>query len=661
MLSRLISYNLDALALLHPPPLPPPTALFILLLHAFGLVLLAQVMGAPLWIAPAALGIFGLAQWIPRAREILSPAVLAPFGFVYLLVALRFLWLRVLRGELPGYFDYTLPDLRVLLGFEFLVTAALLYSTLILVSRVLNSRRQALTVCAVILASAAFAWAAVEYFGHRTYGATGSDPYAYVQMAVDLAARGTASHLFRLFPLVAETSLPWFPMVHVGYHLPYDLEGNAITVWSIAGSLPYALAYLLGGESALYLVNPLFALASVLVSGLLVWELARNESWTARIVIACTTAVLITTSNEIVNWAGATMVDTQALVFSALAFYCAVRVARRGKWAWALSAGICWGIAYFVRHTQLVIGLSFLVLYLFAPPSVPHHFRNLVVTGIAALAVALPDLWYHQTYLGNWLHPESEELALFSLGAVPATLGTLAQSAFVGAEFGWLPPFLVLGMVLYTRHQKITGSALLLWLGAALAIHLPYAALRLRDLIPEFPIAAFYIAYGGAAAVTALWRRERSRTSLAAALLIFLAFELSLVRVWNILPRATQPALPIFGTMTESQRISFNLLAQALPPNALVGASLNSGAIDLYSKRGAFRPADWSSQQLREFISLAYAHNYAIYLLQDSAAMTPIVDDLRRTHQVERVTTLDIPLFGSDPVSNAGALWRITQ
>lgn len=661
MLARLASYNLSALALLRPRALPLSASLTLLVLHTFGLVLVAQLMRAPLWIVIAAALIVAVAQAAPRARPIISPAILAPFWIVYAFVLLRFLWLRVWHGEIEGYFEYTLPDLRVLLHFEFLGVAALLYGVLILVSLLLESRAKALTLSAVILAGAVLLWAGVVYLGHRTFGATGSDPFAYVQMGVDMATRGTASHLFRVFPLISNTSLSWFPVLHVGYHLPYDLEGNAITVWSIAGSFLYSLAYRIGGEQAMYFVNPIFSVVSALVSGLLAWELARNLSHTPRLVIAGATTGLIATSNEIVNWAGATMVDTQALVYSALAFYCGLRVLRTGKWSWAIGAGVCWGMAYFVRHTQFLIALSFVPLFLLSPFPTRMRLRNLSCTLLAALVIALPDLWYHQTYLGNWLHPESEELALFALDAIPATLGAIGQSALTGAEFGWLPPFIVLGIVFYTRHEKITGTALLLWLGAALAIHLPYAALRLRDLIPEFPIPAFYAIYGVVTTIVKLWKQQRAWATLTAGLVIFLGLELGLVRVWNTLPRAAQAARPNFGTMTANQRSSFEVLSQTLPPDALVGASLNSGAIDLYSKREAFRPADWSSDELRKFVATAQEKGYDIYLLQDNATMTGVLDDLRQRYRLERISTLDVPLFGDQTDPDAGALWKILR
>lgn len=653
--SRLLAYHLSALALSIPPPLARAIVLGLVLVHALALGIGAYLARAPLWLVGIGAVIFFAAQFSPRARAIFSPALLAPFWFVYAAIVARFVWLRLARGDVPGYFEYALPDARVLLRFEFLVGAAICYSALILGARFLPPRGRALGIIARLGIGALCIWASAEFFGQRALGATGSDPYAYVQMGVDFVTRGSFAHRFELFPLIASKSIEWFPLLHVGYRLPYNALGDAITVWSPGGALAFALAYAAGGENGLYLVNPLFSLSSALAAALLAWELARRETKARRIVIASSVAALLLTSYEIVNWAGVTMVDTQALVFSTLALYAALRVQRGGAWHWALLAGIFWGAAYQVRHTQLVILCGMLPLFFLASA----RRQKLGILFASAFAVAVPDLWYHQTYLGGWLTPESQELALFSLNAMLPTLGALGQSAFIAAEFGWFIFFIASGIIFFARRARIENAALLLWLGAALLIHLPYPALRLRDLIPQFPIIAFYVSFGIVALVGALWTKRRGWANLAAACVIFFALEWSLARVWHTLPRAFDAAPPRFGAMTQAQRAAFDELARLTPSNAIVGASLNSGAIDLYARRAAFRPADWSAQALEEFLVVTQGEKRAVFILEDNAALSRVLENLRAAYSVERVGTLDAPLFGAEPIANPGALWKI--
>lgn len=665
VLPRLAAYHLSALSFERLPARSFRFSFALLLVHALGLFLVAQLMRAPMWIVGVTLFIFIAAQLRVQTRALFSPALLAPFWFVYLFVALRFIWLRALHGDIGGYFDYTLPDPRVLLQFEFFISAAFVYSLLIFASNVFNSRRRALTLTAVLAAGAILGWAVVAYAHQRTFGATGSDPFAYVQMAIDMATFGTPAHRFALFPLVAAQQISWYPVLHVGYRLPFNAQGDSITVWSPGGAFAYALAYRIAGENALYLVNPFFSWLGALVSGLLAWELARTTSVSIRILTALGVACLLATSNEIVNWAGVTMVDTQALVFTVLGFFAALRVFRTGRWIWAVAAGLFWGAAYFVRPTQLVIAIAFLPLFWFAPFSLRTRLRCLLLAAVTAFLVVLPDLWYHQTYLGSWLTPESQELALYALNAIPQTLGVIVQSVWIGAEFGWLLPFIILGIVLFTRREPISSGVLLAWLLVELAVHLPYAALRLRDLLPEFPILAFYAVYGIAVGIAALFGRRRAWLKLAAAALLFLALELGLVRIWNTLPRVIQAPRAQFGAMTSAQRASFDTIAQLTPHNAIVGASLNSGALDAYAHRSSFRPADWCTagqcDGLSEFLALAQAQHYEIYLLQDNASLTVVLNALRGKYHLEPVATLDVPLFGEQQVTDAGVLWHLTR
>jgi hypothetical protein len=126
-----------------------------------------------------------------------------------------------------------------------------------------------------------------------------------------------------------------------------------------------------------------------------------------------------------------------------------------------------------------------------------------------------------------------------------------------------------------------------------------------------------------------------------------------------------QPAPPRFGAMTQAQRASFDSLARLTAENAIIGASLNSGALDLYARRSAFRPADWCSpancKALDQFLVVTQEQGRAVYVLQDSAALAPVLNRLRKTHHVEHIADLDVPLFGDGPIVHPGALWEISK
>jgi Dolichyl-phosphate-mannose-protein mannosyltransferase len=626
----------------------------VLFVHAVGLTALArylQLDARSIVVVIAALVLFQLA--LLRTRRI-STAWLTPFFFVYAIFAIRFVFIRVLHGTTGGYFDFNLTEWGLpFLDVEAATVAASLYSALILACAFLESRRRAVLVFTTALAVLTLVWASAEYFGHRTSGATGSDPYAYVQMGVDLATRGTFVHRFDLFPEIAPLKIAWYPVVPVGYHLPMNLAGDAVTVWPPGGSVAYALAYRLGGEAAFYWINPLFSLLAALMASLLGWELTRRDTTARRLAIAVLAGVVVATANEQVVWAGVTMVDAQAEFFSAAAVFFALRAHTNPARAYPLLAGAALGAAYDVRLTQLVLALSLLIVLL------PNR-RAILWSGLAALFVALPDLWYHQLYLGGWLHPESEELALFSIASVADTANNLYQRAFAANEFGWLAPFLLYGGVQLARRARIESWALVAWVGLSLALHLPYPALRLRDLLPEFPALAFVAAYGAVILIAQLLQSPRSWLRLAASLVVFAALELFILRVWNTIPRVGEPTQPNFGYVTEAQRAAFSQLAMLTPTDAVIGATLNAGAIALYSRRDTFRPDGWNPAELREFLQTVRMKHSSVYILEDGGVIDKVLDDLH-DFKVQRVATLDVPLFGDGPVPQPGALWRIEK
>jgi hypothetical protein len=651
--SRLLRTNLSALFFRRPEPLELYETILLTAIHAAGLVALAVFFHIS-WVVVVP-GLFLLFLLQPRVQ--LSP-LLAPFLLAYGVLLIRFVFVRFLKGTIGDYYDYLLPDWGLaLFHVQAATLAAGIYSMLFCGALVLRSRRREAVAAALILAVGTVIWAGVEYSSHRTAGATGSDPYDYAQMGVDLAANGTVVHRFPLFPIFATLKLSWFPLLHVGYHLPMNEQGDAATVFPAGGALAFALAYRVFGEEGLYLVNPLFTLLSALAAGLLGWELTRDHDMALRALVASLTCILVATANEQVAWAGVTMVDAQAEFFSVLSVLLALRTRRDKSASLLLMSGGALAAAYWVRHTQIVLVASLLIIFLEGNVNFHDRARALFLSGGAALVIAAGDLWYHQTYLGGWLHPESEELALFSASAIPSSAGSLLQQAFAANEFGWLFPFLILGAVFYVRGHRTEFAAIAAWLGLSLALHLPYAALRLRDLLPEFPVVAFFTAFGLCFAVGKVMTGRRWQW--AAGLLMFASLEVLLLRVWNTAPRVWEAPRPTFGYMTQSQRASFARLATITSQSALIGSTLNDGAIELYSGRSTFRPDAWSGGELREFLSVVATSHPDVYLLDDGSAMESVLEDLRDDFVIKRVATLDVPLFGNGPDSEPGSLWKV--
>ena len=649
-----------------------------LALHLVGLGAAAYLLQLPVWVALLALILLSIVPMLLyRARRTFALQTLAPLFFLYAFVAARFVYIRVFGGAVPGYFDYNAPDLRSsLFRLEPWAICSLIYTLAIQVRylplsfragreiplakpRFLDTKtvsRNDNWVAPITLILVTFVWAGALYIGHRTHGVTGTDPYAYVQMGVDLALRGTPLHRFPLFPSVAPLNVAWSPVVHQGYHIPINSSGDAASVWPIGGSFAFALAYRLAGEEGLYLVNPLASLLLLVATGWLAWELfhdSKDRTWIAALSVA-----ILATSHTFFDWATVPMVDSQAAVFSVLAIGLAIRFARQPQLGLPILSGLALGAAYFVRHTQvLIVPTICALLWLNGAPR-GLRVRALLVAGLAAFVVALPDLWYHQVAFGGWLNLESTELNLFSFAAIGETANALTAGLLAAREFGWILPFLLYGAYRLARNQRVEFTALALWVLVLVGFHLLYPALRPRDLLPEFPPLVIIAAYGVVALVSALWNGGQNWRKLVAASGLVGTLFLLLIRVWNVFPIPFGEPQRSFGYLTAPQRASFDQIATLTPPNAVIGSSLNTGPLDLYARRETFLPIMWLPQEQDTFFAAMFREGRAIYLLDDSAGITTLRRRLEERYALLQIAKLDVPLSGILP-DTSSALWEI--
>lgn len=640
-----------------------------LVLHLAGLLAAAYLIQIPLWIAPVALaGLCVLPLLRYRSRGTFAIETLAPLFFLYVIIAARFAYIRVFGGDVPGYFDYNLPDWQsTFFRLEPWAICAFGYSIAIqiryLAGHDWSSKR--LTIARLTLDVIALGWAgSLLFLDLPISGVTGTDPYAYTQMGIDLATRGTPLHRFTLFPSVASLNIAWSPIVHTGYHIPINADGDAPSVWPPGGSLAFAIAYRVRGEGGLYGVNSWVCLLLLLATGALAEQLFTDTN--ERMWIAAISTVLLTTSHTLFDWAPVPMVDSQAALFSVLAIGLSWAAAKqqnnpRRTLLYAMLAGLALGAAYDVRHTQVLIAPAIFVLLWANELPNALRLRALVIAGAASLVVALPDLWYHQTVFGSWLTPESTELSLFSLASVDSTLNRLATDLLAAREFGWLLPFAIYGAYRLARAKRIEFIALALWGGVLVGFHLLYPALRPRDLLPEFVPLVIVIAYGIVEFIAMLWRGQSQWQSWVAPIGLLLTAWLMLIRVWNVVPLAWNHSQRPFGSLTVEQRVALRQIERLTPPRAVVGSVLNDGAIDLYARRETFIPTMWSAQEQDAFFAVMFREGRAVYLLDDSAGMTTVRHQLEARYTLTQVAVLDVPLSSVLPGDTSSALWEILK
>ena len=144
------------------------------------------------------------------------------------------------------------------------------------------------------------------------------------------------------------------------------------------------------------------------------------------------------------------------------------------------------------------------------------------------------------------------------------------------------------------------------------------------------------------------------------ALVLSLAFALVL-RSIDTLALPVTHGFGAFGYLVREQRASFTRLSVLTPPNAAIGCSLNSGAVDLYAGRLAFRPATWTPDQLLKFVHALRQENTPVYFLADGDEVNKPLSTLRQQYQLTEIARLDMPYYfpGSGSENRNVALYRL--
>ena len=335
---------------------PLSFTLFWLGLHTLGLLTLASLNRWPWWSAFIFLG-FALLPTLLRhvsRRSNLQPlgklrtqspisnlSTLAPLLLIYITIFIR-VAIGFLNYLLAG--KYFVPEpFSTLFNPTLALLVAAGYAATIGYWRLAIERGRDdawfLKAGSLVLMALTITWALYTALILRTHGVSGSDPYAYTQMGVDLATHGTVFHPFPLVRLTYHLNIPTEPVVHLGYKLPQDITRMSTTVWPPGYAVFTGLAFLMGGETGVYLLTPLLSVLSLLVIAWLIMRLERleirdsihNPQSTISIFpifpvfpIAALTIFFTATSYQQVEWQLIPMADVGAQLFSLLALMLAM-------------------------------------------------------------------------------------------------------------------------------------------------------------------------------------------------------------------------------------------------------------------------------------------------------------------------------------------------
>lgn len=682
---RLAPWLTDQLRILSLSPLPPggdrkaprpqgvrgrshPWFLLGLVTHILGLgLVLTTHYGWPLWTALPVLAALLLPQAPLLVRRRLPRLMaLTPLLGAY---AATLLWLlyRWLGITVIGWQGLAFPNPLVSLFYvDGIVLAAVAYALLCQIhvtSHELGNPAAAWRWAMIGLLVTTLAWACVVYFGKRTHGATASDPYAYAQMAVDLAEHGTFLHRFPLFQQVMPLHIAWAPLQPVGYHIPRNELGDCPSVWASGVSALLAVGYKLLGEVGLYVTNPAVALLALAATWALVQEALRRAPAAVRHLTAALAVALLAASPEHVDRLLVPMADAPAQLFTVLTLLFALRAMRQKEArGWGLGiAGVCFAWAYWVRHTQLALALPVvLAVWLGSRPKkavFPERMAfyqavwPLLVFFGAALVAALPDVIYRWRVFGGPLATETTELHLMSLRHIGPVAWQMLRDALAAGEWGYLFPLAIYGSYRLARDRPRGAAVLGSAFAALLLVNLTYRSLRLRDLISLFPIVDLAVAYGAVAllrqvrATTKEQTPRLGRALLPAATIAWVVLSLGLAR-WAMIDNLWKRGWASFGYMRPEHRASFDRLAELTPPEGIIGASLNTGAVMMYTGRDAIRPYDsWTDDEWVLFLGAMRATGRPVYLLDDGGLMAEFIEKEETRHRLTPIEPLEVPLF----------------
>lgn len=623
-----------------------------LLGHGLGLALLAWV-DAPNWPPAAwlpllcALACLAAASWPHKGPSLrVRWEVWAPLTLAYVGGLLRQIVSRGLGLDIAAYQAFPYPDPWSPWFNPSVTTLAacawMFGGTAALLRRDTSARWPAYGLLGLTLG-----WYAAVVLRHLSHGATGSDPFCYLQMAADLATHGTPQHVFPLAHLARIADVAVWPVVPVGYHPP--AVELAPTVWPVGWPILLAPLYALGGEPLALWGAPLWMATAVILTYRLTRDLAPQAGRTG----AALAAALLLSSYEGVTRSLAPMADAAATALGVGLLCCLWRARQRDALAWSALAGLCWGWVYLVRHPNLGLGLAALPALAVSRWRNQWHWswrrrwQHLLVYGGAALLVAIPDLVYHtQVFGAPWITESSEWFLLSWRNIGPTVRALLEDGGLRRNEWGYLLPFIAYGAWRQGRSRDEHSAAALLWAGLApvLGFHLCYSALRLRDLLPLFPWAALWAAYGA----VSLWRgaarasaRLGGRAALAGALTLAL-----MARSGETLGLPWAERVQVFGHVSAAQRAAYAALAEALPANAVVATGLNSGAVARYSDAPTFRPASWTADEFARFTRALDTAGYRLYILDDGEEMARWCNNQPACAQAQPLGAFGIPTFG---------------
>ena len=488
----------------------------------------------------------------------------------------------------------------------------------------------------IAILAVALLWYAALVFRFHTFGAIGTDPPTYVQMAVDLAQRGTVIHDFPLFTNLYDKGLSWDALITPGYRIVRE-TGVIAPTFAFGLPLLLALPYRVFGLDAINWTTPVLGAFSLAATYLFGVELFRDQPAWKRQTISALAVLLLATSPKQIQLALVPMSDVPAQLFCVLAMWYALRAARPDRFpkpvrsvrplAYATLCGVLLGFAYLIRHSALVLIIPLSLVASRWSDTVRQRLILIAVALSALILVMFPDFIYRARTFGSPFAIESPDSAQLVLPQAPLQFIGMVVALFSVTGFGVALVLAPLAWWALIREGRAWQAGVLItWLAAFGLFHAPLFLTgifenNLRYLLPAYPAIALSIAIG------AIWIFEQAAKSFQLSLAskwLWLAFAILALGALIISIRALigpeRFVARAYGWMSETARRDLDSVNVQLPSNAVIGVSDQmAGATLLYTQRDIFRPASLinSEQEFPRLLEWMRGARRSVFVLGD--------------------------------------------
>lgn len=419
--------------------------------------------------------------------------------------------------------------------------------------------------------------------------AGGADPYAYVNQAYVLAS-GRLAAVDPLAPFEADLGNA---VATPGYELGRT-PGTMAPTFPLGLSLTMAAALKIGGPNAVFYVVPL-------LGGLAVWLTYVLGARTCDRVAAMIAAVFVAFSPIFMFDTFQPMTDVPATAWWMLAWTLATLA---GAWT-AVAAGLAVSAAVVTRPNLVPLAIVLAIVVARSTPRMQRVvlFAAGVVPGCAAVAA------FNALLFGSPLSPGyGSAAALYAWAHWPDNLQRYS---------GWLVDFESPAVLLAFAAPLVSTSPwtypMLAFCALVLASYLFYIVFEywpfLRFLLPALPL--LWILASG----VIVWIVRRSPAAIRAAAVFVLCL---LMPLWFI---ARANGVSIFGIHLGEQRYRTvgEYVGRALPANAVVIGSIESGSLQFYGSRPSLRWEHIPYDDLDRALALLARNNYEPYIVAEDS------------------------------------------